>query len=373
MNRNPQTLLGSLKRTSEPTDPYIVDTVTPARLRKKTLGRKERKITQIFHLEKEGCEKVQVCQKMFFATLGLTEDRVIRTVLSETTTSTMANISDKRGKHTLAIQKKDKSYQLVIDHIQKLRPCISYYQRAHALNRLYICPEFTITSMYQDCCREHLDIMISNVYYYKNIKSLNIIFVKFSKEYEKCDLHEKHLENCHQLSKVEFCEISIDRVRHMKTFYGCDDCVNFTKHITPATEARSHFCKEKECEWAEHEVTMSVDMQKVIMLSRFRGLKQVILCKRLLLFNETFVPVECWKKSKTLKPTGVLWHETLKGRSAEDVASTFIHFIYKNRDIQSFIFLADNCSAQNKNWFIFTALARVSQILCLHGGTMSKL
>ena len=36
----------------------MVDTVTPAWPRKKTLGRKERKVTQIFHLEKEGCEKV---------------------------------------------------------------------------------------------------------------------------------------------------------------------------------------------------------------------------------------------------------------------------------------------------------------------------
>ena len=35
----------------------------------------------------------------------------------------------------------------------------------------------------------------------------------------------------------------------------------------------------------------------------------------------------------------------------------FIHFVRKNGDIQSFIFGADNCSVQNKNWFLFTALA----------------
>ena len=101
---------------------------------------------------------------------------------------------------------------------------------------------------------------------------------------------------------------------------------------------------------------MSVDIQKVIMLPRLPGLKQAIICKRLVLFNEIFAPVRDWKKSKTLNPTGVLWHETIKGRSAEDVARDFRHFIRKNRDIQSFIFWADNCSAQNKNWFLFTAL-----------------
>ena len=102
---------------------------------------------------------------------------------------------------------------------------------------------------------------------------------------------------------------------------------------------------------------MSVDMQKVIMLPRLPGLKQAIFCKRLVLFNETFAPVGGWKKTKTLKPTGVLWHEAIKGRSAEDVASAFIHFIRKNRDIQSLIFWTGNCSAQNKIWFVFTALA----------------
>ena len=89
----------------------------------------------------------------------------------------MANISDKRGKHTPAIQKM-KISQLVIDHTQKFRPCISHYRRAHAPNRLYISPEFSITSMYQDFYTEHPNVTMSYVYYYKKVKSLNISFVK---------------------------------------------------------------------------------------------------------------------------------------------------------------------------------------------------
>lgn len=92
---------------------------------------------------------------------------------------------------------------------------------------------------------------------------------------------------------------------------------------------------------------MSVDMKKMIMLPRLTGLKQAIFCKRLALFNETFAPVGGWKKSKTSKPPVVLWHKA-KG--------AFIHFIYKNCDIESCIFCACNCSAQNKNRFLFTAL-----------------
>ena len=98
-----------------------------------------RKVTQNFHLERDGHEKVQVCLKMFLATLGLTRDRVIQSVfLSKTPTSRMANISDERDTHTLTIQKKEEIYQLVIICIQKFCSCISHYQKAHAPNRLYI-------------------------------------------------------------------------------------------------------------------------------------------------------------------------------------------------------------------------------------------
>ena len=48
-------------------------------------------------------------------------------------------------------------------------------------------------------------------------------------------------------------------------------------------------------------------MQKVIMLPRRSGLKQVILCKTLVLFNETFAPIG---KSE-MKPVGVLWYEAI--------------------------------------------------------------
>ena len=174
-------------------------------------------------------------------------------------------------------------------------------------------------------------------------------------ECEKCDLHEKHHQGCHRL-RQSFVKSALTK-GDMKTFDGCDDGVGFTKHITTTTAARSLHRKEKEREWEKHEVAMSVDMQKVIKLPRLPGLRQVIFCTRLVLFNETFELVGGWKKSKTLRLTGVLRNEAIKGSSAEDVASAFIHFICKNHDIQRFISWVDNCSAQNKSWFQFTALA----------------
>ena len=77
-------------------------------------------------------------------------------------------------------------------------------------------------------------------------------------------------------------------------------------------------------------------MQKVIMLSRLPGLK-VVFCKRIVVFNETFAPVGGSKNEKD-KAAGVFWHEGIRGRLAEDVASTFVSFIRKNWDTKDFIF-----------------------------------
>ena len=94
-------------------------------------------------------------------------------------------------------------------------------------------------------------------------------------------------------------------------------------------------------------------MQKVIILPRLAGLKQAIFCKRLILFNEIFALVGGKAKGKSVKSTGVLWHESIKERSAEDVASTFIFFLRQNRDINNFVFWGNNCF---KNWFLYVAL-----------------
>ena len=96
-------------------------------------------------------------------------------------------------------------------------------------------------------------------------------------------------------------------------------------------------------------------MQKAIMLPRHPGFKVVVFCKRIVVLSKTFTPVGGSKNGKD-KATDVLWHEEIRGRSAADVASTFVSFIRKNRDTKDFIFWLDNCSAQNENWYLYTAL-----------------
>ena len=153
------------------------------------------------------------------------------------------------------------------------------------------------------------------------------------------------------LSEIEHTQ-STNGEKNKKVFPNCAKCETFQKHVEIATEARSSHQNEKVRVVPNNEMVASVDMQKVIMLLRLPGLKQAIFCKRLVLFNESFAPIG---KSE-MKPVGVLWHEAIKGRSAEDVASTFTFFIRSFRDYKKCVFWTDNCSGQNKNWFLYTLL-----------------
>ena len=86
------------------------------------------------------------------------------------------------------------------------------------------------------------------------------------------------------------------------------------------------------------------------------GNKTAIFSKRIVLFDETFTPVG--GKGKGRKAVAALWHEGIKGRTGKNVASSFLHCIRQHREIKNFVFSADNCSSQNKNWWLYTMLVK---------------
>ena len=73
------------------------------------------------------------------------------------------------------------------------------------------------------------------------------------------------------------------------------------------------------------------------------------------MFSGSFVPVG----QKHGKGIGVLWHEGVAGRSAAEISSTFIDCYDRRGSGTSRVTLwADNCSGQNKNWWLFGALVK---------------
>ena len=93
-----------------------------------------------------------------------------------------------------------------------------------------------------------------------------------------------------------------------------------------------------------------------MLLPRLPGLKKAILCKRLVVFNESFVPIG----NRNGMGIGILWHEGIAGRCASVIASSFIKILNLSRfrDYKHITLWADNCSGQNKNWYLFSALIK---------------
>ena len=78
-------------------------------------------------------------------------------------------------------------------------------------------------------------------------------------------------------------------------------------------------------------------------------IKEHFFVSRLVVFNETFA---------SLNKDGdyvVLWHEGVAGRKASDVASAYIKCINVTGK-EHIIIWADNCTAQNKNWWLYSSL-----------------
>ena len=236
-----------------------IDTRSPVRPRKITAHLKERKVTRVFYLSTEERTKIRVCQKMFLATLGLKCDKIIETAIGKTSLSQLKPYSDKRGCQEPANKKTEDVVNCVKAHIKKFNPSISHYRCKHAPNRLYISPEFTITSMYNDFCETNKEIAVSYSFYHSQIKAMNISFTKLGEEEcEVCDVHDHHLQDFHRL-----CKQDVIAADYHPTFDACKICNKFKKHITKAKEARDAYKSEKERIWEVNEIVFSVDMQKV--------------------------------------------------------------------------------------------------------------
>ena len=77
------------------------------------------------------------------------------------------------------------------------------------------------------------------------------------------------------------------------------------------------------------------------MIPRMEMFKTVLFTRKIIAFNESFVPLG---ETKSVKPIAVLWHEGLAGRKKEDIVSTFQAFSLKQRDAKHITLWLDNCS-----------------------------
>ena len=293
-------------------------------------------------------KEYQVCKVFFLRTLGYNSDKIITATLSNVSNGSITPAPDQRGRHEPANKLSFDIYELITNHIKSYNPSISHYRREHAPNRLYLSPELTIQSMYNDFQEKYKEVKVSYEKFRIELNKMNISFVKLGEEEcEECIIYEGHKHPNEENGEKE--TNSGENVNE-----ECETCLAWKKHIETARISRKLYKEDAALKQGDLTKYFSVDMQKVIMLPRIPGVKTAVFTKRLVAFHETFAPLG--KFSKENAPVGVVWHEGISGRNAEDVASTFAKIIQSPqfRDVKNFVFWCDNCSGQNKNWTLFT-------------------
>ena len=112
-------------------------------------------------------------------------------------------------------------------------------------------------------------------------------------------------------------------------------CLEHDKHLVNAKLCRKEYKKYAELKNTNESKWFSVDLEKVIMLPRFPGVKTVAFAKRIVAYNLTFAPFGKWKdgRGETTPPVADTWHQGEGGRSATEIASGYRAFIEHNRDI----------------------------------------
>ena len=192
--------------------------------------------------------------------------------------------------------------------------------------------------MFDDYLAKHLESESHYDSYRKVIKKHNIGFVKLGEEEcEACEEHNQHLIEANHLDNEG---------------PGCEICKVRDKHLALARVSRE-LCRKDRDYPPEEGILLSSDMQKVVMIPKMPGYKSVRFQKRLTVYHQTFSPLGDAKGS-----VGVVWHSAMMQRNDEDVASAYISAIRSARylDASSLTIWVDNCSAQNKNWTLYTVL-----------------
>ncbi|CAH0731341.1 unnamed protein product, partial [Brenthis ino] len=318
---------------------YIKNLVTEKDCVKKgpaKTSKRKRQVTYTYNFPKdEG--RLEVCRTFFLCTLGYAKknDRHVLSVLNK---SIIAQ-KDQRDGRNLKLITVDK--ELITQHVESFKPCVHHYRRAHAPNKKYLPSDLTITDMHKNFLETHPEIKCSIETYRNHLTNvMNISFAKLG--HEEC----------------EMCEtFNLHNSEHVKNGYDslCEVCNSHSKHKLKYKKAREIYERDAK-EQCQDEIHVSVDLQKVIMLPRIDSFKSTLFCPRLVVYNETFVPLGKFKDSGVF---AAVWHEGISGRKQEDIVSTFRAFLLNKRDAKKITLWLDNCSAQNKNWCLLTFLIQI--------------
>lgn len=293
--------------------------------------------SRYFSLPNKDNELISVCRKFFLSTLGYKTDAVI-TELSRALKKGVLNTSISKENRGGTRRKINAS--IITEHIMTFQPIVSHYRRHNAPFTKYLPRHLTLQQMYKDFKQKNPNFKCGIELYRQKIKELKISFhMPKGDRCVECSMYEEELK---KYSDINSMPVEI-RSKYENHKSKSDSALN--RYRIDGTTKNSNRVKY-----------ISMDLQKVIILPEMPDIKDAFFMSRLVTFNLTFAPIE--KKSHDFA-TCVLWHEAQAGREASDIVNAIYAFLQNNRDLEHLYIWTDNCTAQNKNWTLYTAMIMI--------------
>ena len=276
-----------------------------------------------------------VCKNMFVRTLGKRTDGFLTAFFRAASKRSGAEVfADHRGGDT---RRRPWIESEVKAQIDSYHPQISHYTREHAPHRRYFEATLSVRKLFTDYLSSHPLAKISYETYRQIFKRQRITFGTPAADlFDLCNWGERHLKE-----------------RHGPNMPACVDCGKLGLHQRFVVTGRAEYAHDKAADIPSSTAIFAVDMQKILLLPVMRG-KEYFFVSRLVCFNETFASI------RNANDICVLWHEAIAGRNGANVASAFAQVILTlSGGIQDFVFWADNCAPQNKNWTLYSTFLQL--------------
>ena len=255
---------------------FIFHTVSQQETKRQTsAGPSKRKKSLSYQFIDNLGQAQDVCKTFYLTTIGYhpKNDRLIQTVIGNSTPSSLTPSQERRGKQT-----PPNTFNMapIHEHIESFNPTISHYRREHAPMRRYLPSDITVKLLYTDFKEKH-NIKCSDETYRKEVKLKNISYAKLGEEQcEHCLLHDVHTKAEHQAT-ANLGDNNPDQ--------DCPICQKWEDHKLRVGRGRHHYKADAAKEQTDDLSIRSVDLQKVIMLPRMPGVKTAVFTKRISIFH----------------------------------------------------------------------------------------
>lgn len=257
-----------------------------------------------------------VCRKFFLNTLGYSNDSVI-TELCNTMEKIplLAAVRENRG--TIGNYKRKRERSIIMNHINKFKPCITHYRRHNTPNMRYLSRDLTVQSTFDDFEREHPGFCKIELYR-KTIKLMHIsLCMPKSNVCVECETYK----NKSQAKDVE--EL---------TFVNDEE---WNTHKNKAKKATDKYHEDAMIPDNQNIRIYSMDLQQVILIPNMPSVKDTHFLSRLTAFNLTFASLKKSLRSKIIAPCGMkVWQDVMVTK----LLMPFLEFSRKNEMSKSSLF-----------------------------------